>query len=48
MNNWYDNHISNFAFTLSEDVYAPELRNPNNSAIRFTGWLARIFKGRRR
>lgn len=29
---------------LAEDVCAPELRNPNNSAIRALGWLKRLFK----
>ena len=29
---------------LAEDAGAPELRNPNNSAIRARSWLARLFR----
>ena len=45
MNNWYNDHMSLFSSMLCEDVCAPELRNPNNSAIRSAGWFKRIFKG---
>ena len=45
MNNRYDDHMSRFSSMLCEDVCAPELRNPNNSALRATGWFKRIFKG---
>lgn len=48
MNNWYNDHMSYFSIILCEDVCAPELRNPNNSAIRSTGWLRRFFKGSHR
>ena len=47
MNNRYNDYTSHFSNMLCEDVCAPELRNPNISAIRSTGWLKRIFKGGR-
>ena len=34
---------ANMASILAEDVNAPELRNPRYSAIRFSGWLKRLF-----
>ena len=40
MNNWM-NH-ANMASMLAEDVHAPELRNPKNSGMRFSGWLSRL------
>lgn len=45
MNNRYNDYTSHFSNMLCEDVCAPELRNPNNSGMRSTGWLKRIFKG---
>ena len=48
MNNWNNDTMSHFSVMLCEDVCAPELRNPNNSAIRSAGWLKRLFKGVRR
>lgn len=29
---------------IAEDINAPEMRNPLNSGMRKTGWLARLFK----
>ena len=40
MNNWMNN--ANMASILSEDVNAPELRNPLYSGMRFTSWLKRL------
>ena len=34
----------NLSALLAEDVFAPELRNPYNSAIRGGSWFARLFK----
>lgn len=28
---------------MAEDCGAPELRNPENGAMRHTGWLSRLF-----
>lgn len=38
------NTTSYMSTMLAEDVCAPELRNPNHSAIRARGWLARLFR----
>ena len=43
MNAWFDNDNQGMSYSLSEDVGAPELRNPNHSAIRASSWLARAF-----
>lgn len=48
MNHWFQMQGLNMAALLSEDVGAPELRNPKHSAIRFNGWFARLFRGARR
>lgn len=48
MYNWYNDQTNHFSCMLCEDVCAPELRNPNNCAIRSTSWLKRIFRGGRR
>ena len=42
MNNWYNGHMNHFSVMMCEDVCAPELRNPSNSAIRSNGWLKRL------
>ena len=45
MNTWMNTYTINMAVLLSEDVGAPELRNPEVSAIRKRGgWLFRVFK----
>lgn len=38
-------YSNNIAAMLAEDAGAPELRNPRNSAIRASSWLARLFRG---
>ena len=48
MNNWYNVCKMKIKAQLSEDVNAPELRNPNNGAMRGgEGWLARLLKGKK-
>ncbi len=37
----------NLSTLLAEDVAAPELRNPRNSAMRARGWFARLFNRNR-
>ena len=44
MNAWFDNDNQGMSYTLSEDVGAPELRNPRHSAIHAQSWLGRIFQ----
>ncbi len=47
MNTWYNTIGINIASQLAEDTGAPELRNPNHSAMRSQGWLSRLFSGKR-
>ena len=45
MNTWIITQTANMATLLSEDVGAPELRNPRVSGIHSLGsWLLRAFK----
>ena len=49
MNNWFVVNDMRMSAQLSEDVHAPELRNPENTAIRKgKGWLARLLTGERK
>ena len=41
MYNWMND--ANMAAMLSEDVNAPELRNPRHSGMRFASWLKRLI-----
>lgn len=45
MTAWMNTYTTNMAFLLSEDVGAPELRNPRISGIRKRGGLlSRLIK----
>ena len=44
MNAWFENANMGMSFSLSEDVGAPELRNPNHSAMRANSWLAGMIR----
>ena len=44
MNTWYDNANQSMSICLSEDVGAPELRNPRHSALRAESWLGRMLR----
>ncbi len=43
MMNWYDRNDMVMSFVLSEDAGAPELRNPQESALTARSWLTRLF-----
>ncbi len=43
MNTMMMNNTLNLSTLLAEDVYAPELRNPNNGAMQSRGFFARLF-----
>ena len=44
MNAWYEEEGMGLSRALSEDVGAPELRNPNHSASRGgRSWLSRMM-----
>ena len=44
MNAWFENRNQGMSYCLSEDVGAPELRNPRNSAMRAQSWLGRMLR----
>ena len=44
MNAWYEIAGRDMSSYLSEDVGAPELRNPRNSAMRAQSWLGRMLR----
>ena len=49
MNNWFVTSDMRMSAQMSEDVHAPELRNPENTAIRKgKGWFARLLAGGRK
>ncbi|MBQ6526924.1 MAG: hypothetical protein IJI38_00215 [Clostridia bacterium] len=45
MVNWYDMQAMKMGNVMSEDVGAPELRNPRYTAMRQRrfGWIAKLF-----
>ena len=44
MNAWYETVGQGMSMFLSEDVGAPELRNPRHSAIRANSWLGHMLR----
>ena len=44
MNAWYETESMGMNYSLSEDVGAPELRNPKHSAMRANSWLASVIR----
>ena len=43
MNAWYETENMGLCYSLSEDVNAPELRSPKNSAIHAGNWLTHVI-----
>ena len=44
MNAWYETIGQGMSMYLSEDVGAPELRNPRHSAMSAKSWLGRMLR----
>ncbi len=48
MDNWHDTRYMDLSTFLAEDVQAPQLRNPYNSAMRpMTSFFGRLFGKKR-